>query len=171
MAEGETIALHVNGARQAVPAAWADESLLDTLRELLGLVAAKYGCGIGACGACTVHVDGAPAHACRLRTADVAGRSIVTLEGLSQGALHPLQRAWLEERVPQCGYCQPGQLMRAAALLAERRRPSDEDLEAAMAGNLCRCGTYERIRRAIRRAAREAVEAEQESADAGNADG
>jgi aerobic-type carbon monoxide dehydrogenase small subunit (CoxS/CutS family) len=143
----------VNGAERRVPAAWADETLLDTLREPLGLVGAKYGCGIGVCGACTVHLDGAPVPACRVRTADAVGRSIVTLEGLAQGGLHPLQRAWLEERVPQCGYCQAGQLMRAAALLAANPEPSDAEIRAALAGNLCRCGTYERIRRAIRRAA------------------
>jgi len=153
--EGE-IALTVNGAVRRVPAAWADETLLDTLREQLGLVGAKYGCGIGSCGACTVHVDGAPAIACRVRTADAAGRSVLTIEGLAQGGLHRLQRAWIAERVPQCGYCQAGQILRAAALLAENPRPGDEEIRAAMAGNLCRCGTYERIRRAIRRAARDA---------------
>ena len=144
----------MNGAEHRVPAAWAEETLLDTLREPLGLVAAKYACGIGVCGACKVHVDGAPLNACRVRTADVAGRSIVTLEGLAAGGLHRLQQAWIEERVPQCGYCQAGQLMQAAALLASSPDPSDAEIRAAMAGNLCRCGTYERIRRAIRRAAR-----------------
>jgi aerobic-type carbon monoxide dehydrogenase small subunit (CoxS/CutS family) len=150
----------VNGAERSVPAAWADETLLDTLREHLGLVGAKYGCGIALCGACTVHVDGAPVPACRVRTADAVGRRIVTLEGLGQGGLHRLQRAWLEERVPQCGYCQAGQLMQAAALLAANPEPSDDEIRSAMAGNLCRCGTYERIRRAIRRAASGAGAAE-----------
>ena len=160
MADRGEIALTVNGAERRVPAAWGDETLLDTLREQLGLVAAKYGCGIAVCGACKVHLDGAPVNACRVRTADVSGRSIVTLEGLAGGGLHRLQRAWIEERVPQCGYCQPGQLMQAAALLASNPEPSDDEIRAAMAANLCRCGTYERIRRAIRRAAREADVAE-----------
>ena len=160
MAEGGEIALRVNGAEHRVPAAWADETLLDTLREQLGLVGAKYGCGIAVCGACKVHVDGTPVTACRVRTADVVGRSIVTIEGLAAGGLHRLQRAWIEERVPQCGYCQPGQLMQAAALLVSHPDPSDDEIRAAMVGNLCRCGTYERIRRAIRRAAREADAAE-----------
>jgi aerobic-type carbon monoxide dehydrogenase small subunit (CoxS/CutS family) len=154
-ARGE-IAFTVNGAERRVPAAWGDEMLLDTLREQLGLVGTKYGCGIAACGACRVHVDGVPVTACRVRTAEVSGRSILTIEGLGAGGLHRLQRAWIEERVPQCGYCQPGQLMQAAALLASNPAPSDDEIRAAMAGNLCRCGTYERIRRAIRRAAREA---------------
>ena len=156
MAERGEIALTVNGAERRVPSAWGEETLLDTLREQLGLVAAKYACGIAVCGACKVHVDGAPVNACRVRTADVSGRSILTLEGLAEGGLHRLQRAWIEERVPQCGYCQAGQLMQAAALLASSPDPSDDEIRAAMAGNLCRCGTYERIRRAIRRAAREA---------------
>jgi aerobic-type carbon monoxide dehydrogenase small subunit (CoxS/CutS family) len=160
MADRGEIALTVNGAERRVPAAWGDETLLDTLREQLGLVGAKYGCGIAVCGACKVHLDGAPVNACRVRTADVSGRSIVTLEGLAAGGLHRLQRAWIEERVPQCGYCQPGQLMQAAALLASNPEPSDDEIRAAMAANLCRCGTYERIRRAIRRAAREADVAE-----------
>ena len=156
MGERDEIPLTVNGTERRVPAAWRNESLLDTLREQLGLVGTKYSCGIALCGACKVHVDGAAVNACQLRTADVSGRSIVTIEGLAQGGLHRLQRAWLEERVPQCGYCQPGQLMQAAALLASQPDPSDEEIRSAMAGNLCRCGTYERIRRAIRRAAREA---------------
>ena len=163
MAEGGEIALRVNGAERRVPAAWGDETLLDTLREQLGLVGAKYGCGIAVCGACKVQVDGTPVTACRVRTADVVGRSIVTVEGLAAGGLHRLQRAWIEERVPQCGYCQPGQLMQAAALLASNPEPSDDEIRAAMAGNLCRCGTYERIRRAIRRAAREGDAAEARS--------
>ena len=160
MADRAEIALTVNGAERRVPAAWGDETLLDTLREQLGLVGAKYGCGIAVCGACKVHLDGAPVNACRVRTADVGRRSIVTLEGLAAGGLHRLQRAWIEERVPQCGYCQPGQLMQAAALLASNPQPSDDEIRAAMAANLCRCGTYQRTRRAIRRAAREADVAE-----------
>jgi aerobic-type carbon monoxide dehydrogenase small subunit (CoxS/CutS family) len=156
LSDADEIALTVNGAERRVPAAWGDETLLDTLREPLGLVGAKYGCGIGLCGACKIHLDGAPVAACRVRTADASGRAIVTLEGLGGGGLHRLQRAWLEERVPQCGYCQAGQLMQAAALLGSNPDPSDDEIRAAMDGNLCRCGTYERIRRAIRRAAREA---------------
>src|SRR5262245_53285453 len=126
MAERDEIALTVNGAEHGVPAAWGDETLLDTLREQLGLVGAKYSCGIAICGACKVQVDGAPVNACRVRTSDVSGRSIVTIEGLAEGGLHPLQRAWIDERVPQCGYCQPGQLMQAAALLASNPEPSDD---------------------------------------------
>jgi isoquinoline 1-oxidoreductase subunit alpha len=155
MAERGEIALTVNGAEHLVPAAWGEETLLDTLREPLGLIGAKYGCGIALCGTCKVHVDGAPVIACRTRTADVSGRRIVTIEGLAEGGLHRLQRAWIEERVPQCGYCQAGQLMQAAALLASNSAPTDDEIRAAMDGNLCRCGTYERIRRAIHRAARE----------------
>lgn len=149
--------LTVNGSERTVPDAWRDETLLTTLREHLGLVGAKYSCGIGLCGACKVHVDGAPVESCRLRTADVAGRSVLTIEGLAPpgGGLHPVQRAWIAERVPQCGYCQAGQIMQAVALLAATPRPTDEQIVAAMAGNLCRCGTYDRIRRAIRRASRE----------------
>ena len=117
--------------------------------------------GIGLFGACKVHVDGIPVNSCRVRTADVEGQSILTIEGLAQpyGRLHPLQRAWIAERVPQCGYCQTGQIMQAAALLSRNPRPSEEEIIAAMAGNLCRCGTYDRIKRAIRRAANQLVDA------------
>jgi isoquinoline 1-oxidoreductase alpha subunit len=144
----------VNGRQQSIPEAWRGETLLDTLREHLGLVGAKYSCGIGLCGACLVHVDGAPVNSCTLRTADLEGRHVLTIEGLSRadGRLHPLQEAWIAERVPQCGFCQAGQLMRAAALLAESPRPSEPEITAALSGNLCRCGTYDRIKRAIRRA-------------------
>jgi isoquinoline 1-oxidoreductase alpha subunit len=151
--------LNVNGTGRRIPDAWRDETLLSTLREHLGLVGAKYSCGIGRCGACKVQVDGVPVNSCRVRTADVEGRTILTIEGLARpgGRLHPLQQAWIAERVPQCGYCQPGQIMAAAALLSTNPRPSEEDIVAAMAGNLCRCGTYDRIKKAIRRAsAREA---------------
>jgi isoquinoline 1-oxidoreductase alpha subunit len=146
--------LIVNGAAHDVPNEWRDETLLDTLREHLGLVGAKYSCGIGLCGACTVHVDGVPVNACTVRTADVEGRRILSIEGLAQrdGHLHPLQQAWIDERVPQCGYCQTGQIMQAAALLASNPRPSEHEIVAAMNGHLCRCGTYDRIKRAIRRA-------------------
>jgi isoquinoline 1-oxidoreductase alpha subunit len=146
--------LTVNGNERRIPDAWRDESLLSTLREHLGLVGARYSCGIRRCGACTVHVDGVPVNSCRVRTADVEGRAVLTIEGLAPpgGRLHPLQQAWIAERVPQCGYCQPGQIMTAAALLSRNPHPSEEDIVAAMAGNLCRCGTYDRIKKAIRRA-------------------
>ena len=146
--------LTVNGTEQRIPDAWRDETLLSTLREHLGLVGARYSCGIGRCGACTVQVDGVPVNSCRVRTAAVEGRAILTIEGLARpgGRLHPLQQAWIVERVPQCGYCQPGQIMAAAALLSRNPHPSEADIVAAMAGNLCRCGTYDRIKKAIRRA-------------------
>jgi isoquinoline 1-oxidoreductase alpha subunit len=146
--------LTVNGTEQRIPDAWRDEALLSTLREHLGLVGAKYSCGIGLCGACKVQVDGVPINSCSVRTADVEGRAILTIEGLARpgGRLHPLQQAWIAERVPQCGYCQPGQIMAAAALLSRNPHPSEGDIVAAMAGNLCRCGTYDRIKQAIRRA-------------------
>lgn len=159
--------LSVNGVERSIPEGWGDETLLDTLREQLGLVGAKYSCGAGLCGACTVHVDGVAVTSCTVRTRDVAGASVLTIEGLAQpdGRLHPLQQAWIDERVPQCGYCQAGQLMQAAALLARNPQPSDADIAAALAGNLCRCGTYARIRTAIRRASRAGADVE------GSADG
>jgi aerobic-type carbon monoxide dehydrogenase small subunit (CoxS/CutS family) len=127
--------------------------LLWALREELQLTGSKFGCGIGVCGACTVHVDGKPARSCMTPVAQVAGKAVTTIEGLSKDGRHPLQLAWIEENVPQCGYCQSGQIMSAAALLAAIPNPSDADIDRAMAGNLCRCGTYQRIRRAIHRAA------------------
>jgi aerobic-type carbon monoxide dehydrogenase small subunit (CoxS/CutS family) len=127
--------------------------LLWALREELQLTGSKFGCGIGVCGACTVHVDGQPQRSCMTPVSHVAGKSVTTIEGLSKDGQHPLQLAWIEENVPQCGYCQSGQIMSAAALLAEIPNPSDADIDRAMAGNLCRCGTYQRIRRAIHRAA------------------
>jgi isoquinoline 1-oxidoreductase alpha subunit len=147
--------LTVNGTDRHIPDTWREETLLSTLREYLGLVGAKYSCGMGLCGACKVHLDGVPANSCAVRTADVDGRAILTIEGLARpdGSLHPLQQAWIEERVPQCGYCQTGQIMQAEALLSKNPRPSDEEIAAAMAGNLCRCGTYDRIKKAIRLAA------------------
>jgi aerobic-type carbon monoxide dehydrogenase small subunit (CoxS/CutS family) len=131
--------------------------LLWVLRDALGLVGTKYGCGIGACGACTVHLNGQPVRACLIPVSSAADQTITTVEGLapSDDALHPLQRAWIEEDVAQCGYCQAGQLMAAAALLAKNRDPSDADIDQALAGNLCRCGTYLRIRKAVRVAAAE----------------
>ena len=128
-------------------------SLLWVLRENLGLTGTKFGCGIAQCGACTVHVDGEAMRSCVMPVSAAEGKEIVTIEGLSPDGDHPLQEAWIAEEVPQCGYCQPGQIMAAAVLLNENPRPSDTDIDDAMAGNLCRCGTYPRIRRAIHRAA------------------
>lgn len=124
------------------------------LRDDFGLTAAKYGCGIAQCGACTVHLDGDAVRACVTPLSRAAGKRVTTLEGLSRDGRHPLQEAWLAEQVPQCGYCQPGQIMSAACLLARIPHPTDSEIDDAMAGNLCRCGTYLRIRRAIHRAAR-----------------
>ena len=147
------ITLTVNGQEQTVEAD-AAMPLLWALRDLLGLTGTKFGCGMALCGACTVHVDGAPTRACVTPLASVAGRAVTTIEGLaSAGTPHPLQQAWVAEDVPQCGYCQSGQLMAAAALLAAHPNPTEAEIDAAMAGNICRCGTYGRIRRGIRRAA------------------
>ena len=123
------------------------------LRDVLGMTGTKFGCGVGQCGACTVHVNGVPARACSTPVSAVAGKKVTTIEGLSPAADHPLQKAWIAEQVPQCGYCQSGQIMAAAALLAAKPDPTDADIDAAMSGNICRCGTYPRIRRAIHRAA------------------
>jgi len=131
-----------------------DMPLLWALRDTVGLTGTKYGCGIGACGACTVHIDGQPTRACVTPLGAVAGKSITTIEGLGADGLHAVQQAWIDENVPQCGYCQAGQIMSAAALLARNPSPSDADIDNAMAGNLCRCGTYPRIRKAIHTAAR-----------------
>ncbi len=127
--------------------------LLWVLRDALGLTGTKYSCGIGQCGSCTVHIDGEAARSCATPVSAVEGKQVTTIEGLSPDGKHPLQQAWLSETVPQCGYCQPGQIMTAAALLARNPQPSDEDIDAAMSGALCRCGTYQRIRRAIHVAA------------------
>jgi len=127
--------------------------LLWVLRDHLGMTGTKFGCGKALCGACTVHVDGAPMRSCSLPLAAVAGRKITTIEGLSKDRSHPVQQAWIEFDVPQCGYCQSGQIMSAAALLAQTKNPTDADIDTAMAGNICRCGTYARIRAAIHRAA------------------
>jgi isoquinoline 1-oxidoreductase subunit alpha len=129
--------------------------LLWVLRDLLNMTGTKYGCGIGLCGACTVHIDGAGTRSCQTSLATAASKQIVTIEGLGSGGLHPVQEAWITEQVPQCGYCQPGQIMSAAALLSEKPHPTDSDINDAMAGNLCRCATYFRIRNAIHRAAEE----------------
>jgi len=128
--------------------------LLWYLRDLAGLTGTKYGCGLGLCGTCTVLVDGQPARACLLAVGELEGRAITTIEGLSADGMHPVQEAWRELNVAQCGYCQTGQIMQAAALLAKTPDPSDTEIDAAMSGNLCRCGTYPRIRAAIRQAAK-----------------
>ncbi|HTP28940.1 MAG TPA: (2Fe-2S)-binding protein [Anaeromyxobacteraceae bacterium] len=150
------IRLFVNGRPRVVEAA-PETPLLWALRDVLGLTGTKFGCGVGQCGACTVLVDGDAVRSCQTPVASLAGRRIQTIEGLSPDGTHPLQRAWLELEVSQCGYCQPGQLMAAAALLAKHPRPTDAEIDAAMSDVLCRCGTYNRIRRAIRRAAEESA--------------
>ncbi len=145
--------LIVNDAEHLLPAALADDRLLHVLREELGLVGAKYGCGVGDCGACAVLVDGEPVRSCLVTAADVDGRRVTTVEGLARnGANHPVQAAWLALSVAQCGYCQAGQIIAAVALLARDPRPDDAAITAAMEGHLCRCGTYGRIRAAIRHA-------------------
>ena len=126
--------------------------LLWVLRDTIGLTGTKYGCGIARCGACTIHVDGQAMKACQLRASAAVGKQITTIEGLSSNSSHPVQQAWVEIGVPQCGYCQSGQIMSAAALLARRKNPTLNEIEAAMADNLCRCGTYQRIVQAVRRA-------------------
>ena len=137
-------------------AAPADVPLLWIVREQLGLTGTKYGCGIAQCGACTVHVDGDATRSCQTSLGDVEGKQVTTIEGLSPNGSHPLQRAWVAEQVPQCGFCQSGQIMQAATLLKTTPKPTREQIVQAMDGNLCRCGTYPRIVRAIERAAREA---------------
>jgi isoquinoline 1-oxidoreductase alpha subunit len=144
--------LNINGHARQVDVA-ADTPLLWVLRDSLDLVGTKFGCGIGQCGACTVHVDGVATRSCLAPVASLGGKSIVTIEGLDAQGTHPLQQAWLELDVPQCGYCQAGQLMAAAALLKRTPHPSDAEIDAAMAGNLCRCASYLRIRAGIHRAA------------------
>jgi isoquinoline 1-oxidoreductase alpha subunit len=130
-----------------------DTPLLWVLRDHLGMTGTKFGCGMALCGACTVHIDGAATRSCVLPLSAAAGKSVTTIEGLSKDRSHPVQKAWLEIDVPQCGYCQSGQIMSAAALLKSNPKPSDADIDAAMSGNICRCGTYPRIRKAIHRAA------------------
>ena len=146
------ITLKVNGKTVNVD---VDPStpLLWVLRDTLGLTGTKYGCGVAQCGACTVHLDGAATRSCMRRVADAEGKEITTIEGLSTDLSHPLQKAWMEIDVPQCGYCQSGQIMSAAVLLAGNSKPTDADIDDAMTGNICRCGTYQRIREAIHHAA------------------
>ncbi len=146
------ISLTVNGQARTLDVD-PDMPLLWGLRETLQLTGTKYGCGAALCGACTVHLDGQPVRSCVVPMSAAAGRRVTTIEGLSARADHPVQRAWIEVDVPQCGYCQCGQIMSAAALLARKPDPTDADIDDAMAGNICRCGTYQRIRAAIHRAA------------------
>ena len=146
------ITLQVNGRKHAVEVD-PDTPLLWVLREQLGLTGTKYGCGIAMCGACTVHVNGHAVRSCTMPVKDAQGHKITTIEGLSQDRSHPVQKAWIAEQVPQCGYCQSGMIMAAAALLAEKPSPADADIDAAMT-NICRCGTYQRIRKAIHAAAK-----------------
>ena len=152
--------LQVNDKEHVVEGVDESTPLLWVLRDHLGLVGTKYGCGIGQCGACTVHLNGAPTRSCSIPVSAATGQRITTIEGLAgqDGKLHPLQAAWIEHDVPQCGYCQAGQLMSAAALLKQKPNPSDADIDAAMNGNICRCGTYPRIRKAIHSAAKQAHE-------------
>ncbi len=147
--------LLVNGKKLKVSAD-EDVPLLWVLRDNLGLTGTKYGCGIAQCGACTVHVNGAAMKSCVTPVGICAGKKITTIEGLSPNRSHPIQKAWIAEDVPQCGYCQPGMIMAASALLAQKKQPTDGDIDSALSHNICRCGTYQRIRRAVKRAAREA---------------
>jgi isoquinoline 1-oxidoreductase alpha subunit len=144
--------MNVNGKQQRVNLA-PDTPLLWVLREALGLTGTKFGCGMAQCGACTVQIEGAAVRSCVTPVSRATGRLVTTIEGLSPDLSHPLQRAWIEIDVPQCGYCQSGQIMSAAVLLREKPNPTDEDIDQALAGNICRCGTYCRIRRAVHRAA------------------
>jgi isoquinoline 1-oxidoreductase subunit alpha len=146
------ITLRVNGSEKKVSVS-PETPLLWVLRDTLELTGTKFGCGAGLCGACTVHVEGAAVRACSTPVSQVAGKTVITIEGLGVKGLDPLQQAWIAEEVPQCGYCQVGQIMAAAALLAKTPNPTDDQITEGMNGNLCRCGTYERIRKAIHRAA------------------
>jgi len=146
------ITLNLNGRNTSVDVD-ADMPLLWVLRDILGLTGTKYGCGMALCGACTVHLEGQAVRSCVMPVSAAAGKRITTIEGLSADNSHPVQRAWIELDVPQCGYCQSGQIMSAVALLAQTAQPTDAEIDTAMAGNICRCGTYQRIRAAIHRAA------------------
>ena len=149
------ITFSLNGRSQSVDVP-DDTPLLWVLRDTLALTGTKYGCGVAQCGACTVHLDGQAIRSCSTPVSAAAGKKVTTIEGLSADGSHPLQQAWVAEQVPQCGYCQSGQIMQAAALLSQTPQPTDAEIDAAMAGNICRCGTYQRIRAAIHRAAQEA---------------
>ena len=149
-----SISFTLNGQPRSVDVP-PEMPLLWALRDVVGLTGTKYGCGMALCGACTVHLDGQAVRSCSVPVSAVAGKAVTTIEGLSADGSHPLQRAWVAEQVPQCGYCQSGQIMQAAALLATTPAPSDAEIETAMAGNICRCGTYSRIKAAIHVAARE----------------
>jgi len=148
------IKLSINGNPRSVSAS-PDTPLLWVLRDELNMTGTKFGCGMGLCGACTVLADGEAIRSCSTAIGDMAGKKVTTIEGLSPDGSHPLQKAWIAESVPQCGYCQAGQIMNAAALLAKTPKPTDEQIDAAMQGNACRCGTYQRVRKAIHRAAEE----------------
>jgi len=148
--------LLVNGKTHEIEVA-PEAPLLWVLRDMLALTGTKFGCGMGLCGACTVHLDGEAARSCQTAVGSVGQRKITTIEGLSADRSHPVQKAWIAEQVPQCGYCQSGQIMQAAAFLAKHPRPTNEEIDQTMSGNICRCGTYCRIRRAIQRAAKEAA--------------
>ena len=148
--------LLVNGKRLKVRAD-EDVPLLWVLRDNLGLTGTKYGCGIAQCGACTVHIDGVATKSCVTMVGTCVGKKITTIEGLSPNRSHPIQKAWIAEDVPQCGYCQPGMIMAASALIKQKKNPTDADIDSALSHNICRCGTYQRIRRAVKRAAREAA--------------
>jgi aerobic-type carbon monoxide dehydrogenase small subunit (CoxS/CutS family) len=147
------ITLNVNGNSHIVDVE-PETPLLWVLRDTIGLTGTKYGCGIAMCGACTIHIDGQPVRACQTAASAAVGKTVTTIEGLSKDKSHPVQIAWTEIGVPQCGYCQSGQIMSAAALLAKRKDPTDSEIDAAMSGNLCRCGTYQRIRAGVHRAAK-----------------
>jgi len=144
--------VNINGTAREVDAA-ADMPLLWVLRDVLGLTGTKFGCGMAQCGACTVHLDGQAVRSCVLPVSAVGERMVTTIEGLSPDGSHPVQKAWVDADVVQCGYCQPGQIMSAAALIAHNPSPTDEEIDLALAGNVCRCGTYQRIREAVRKAA------------------
>ena len=146
------ITFTLNGTSQTVDVI-PEMPLLWVLRDVIGLTGTKFGCGMSLCGACTVHLDGQPVRSCSMPVKSVAGKRVVTIEGLSANGTHPVQRAWMEVDVPQCGYCQSGQVMSAAALLARKPKPTDADIDEAMRGNLCRCGTYQSVRAAVQRAA------------------
>ena len=154
LTEEDTVAINftLNGKAQTVDVS-PEMPLLWVLRDTLNMTGTKFGCGMALCGACTVHINGEPARSCSTPISSVAGKKVTTIEGLSADGTHPVQQAWIAEDVPQCGYCQSGQIMSAVALLTKKANPTDSDIDDAMSGNICRCGTYQRIRKAIHRAA------------------